>query len=152
MARSALMQTIRSRGQASAELLIIIGFMLLLLIPLLLYSYGRVSIANEDIAVQKAEFAANRLAYLSDSVGYLGGEAAIVEEFEMPPNLKGITVSGHDIILLVDSSAGAKQIVKTSAFNLTSGGLENIQKAGTYFLQVSALPTGGGAQVKIELK
>lgn len=146
------MQTIRSRGQASAELLIIIGFMLLLLIPLLLYSYGRVSIANEDIAVQKAEFAANRLASLSDSVGYLGGEAAIVEEFEMPPSLKGISVSGHDIIFLVDSSAGAKQIVKTSAFNLTSGGLENIQKAGTYFLQVSALPTGSVAQVKIELR
>ncbi len=146
------MQAIRMRGQVSTELLVIIGFMLLLLIPLLLYSYGRVNVANEDIAVQKAEFAANRLASLSDSVGYLGGEAAIVEEFEMPPNLKGITVSGHDIVFLVESSSGAKQIVKTSAFILNSSGLQNIQKAGTYFIQVSALPAGGGAQVKIELK
>ena len=146
------MQTVRMHGQISTELLIIMGFMLLLLLPLLLYSYGRVSITNEDIAAQKAVAAASRLAHLSDSVGYLGGAAAIVEEVEMPPNLKSVKVSGHDIIILVDSSAGTKQIVKTSAFNLNSSGLENITHAGTYFIQISALSAGSGAQVMLELK
>lgn len=146
------MDSVKKQGQVSTELLIIIGFMLLLLLPLLIYSYSRVSIANEDIAAQKAEAAASRLAHLSDSVGYLGGAAAIMEEVEMPPNLKSIAVGGHDIIILVDSSSGKKQIVKTSAFNLTSSGLENITRAGTYFIQVSALPTGSSAQVALELK
>lgn len=139
-------------GQVSTELLAITGFMFLILIPLLIYSYGRAGIANEDIAVQKAEFAAQRLSSLSDSVGYLGGAAAVVDEIEMPPNLKRVYVNGHDIVIVVDSSAGAKQIVKSSAFGLNSSGLENITKAGTYFIEVSALPAWESAQVMIELK
>ncbi|HIH19419.1 TPA: hypothetical protein HA225_05595 [Candidatus Micrarchaeota archaeon] len=139
------------RGQISNELLIIIGFMLLFLIPLLFYAHGRSNAASEDIAAQKAEAAAQRLASLADSVGYLGGAAAIVDEIEMPPNLRGITVNGQDIVITVDSSSGQRQIVKTCAFNLTESGLGRIRKAGTYFINVSALPPGEAAQVKLEL-
>jgi hypothetical protein len=140
------------RGQVSTELLVIVGFMLLFLIPLLIYAYGKANSAADDIAAQKAEAAAHRLASLSDSIGYLGGEAAIVEEIAMPPNMRGITLNGHDIVILVDSSSGPRQIVKTSAFSLASRGLENITGAGTYFFQVSAMPPGSNAQVMIELK
>jgi type II secretory pathway pseudopilin PulG len=142
------------RGQISTEIVVLIGLLLLLLIPLLLYAYGRANVATEDIAVQKAEFAASRLSSLADSVGYLGGAAAIVEEVEIPSNVRSVRIDAadpHDIVFDIDSTEGTKQIVKSSAFNLTSSGFGNITKAGTYFIKISALPAGSAAQVKLEL-
>lgn len=130
------------RAQVSTELLVLVGVMLAMLLPLLFYSYTKASIANEDMAVQKAEFDAERLARLADSVGYLGGESAIVEEIEIPSFVKKVSTNEKDIIIELATSAGRKQIVKTTAFPLTDGGLGNITQPGTYFIEVRANGTG----------
>ncbi len=148
------METAGSKGQVSTEVLILVGIALFLLIPVILYAYGRANVSGEDLAVQKAEFAAHRLASLADSVGYLGGAAAIIDEIEVPPYVKSVGVNGMDIVFEIDSAAGTKQIVASTAFALEGVGLERITKAGTYFIKVSALPSPiaeGGKQVRLEL-
>jgi len=143
-----------ARGQMSIEVLVLIGMALFLLLPVLLYAYGRANVSGEDLSVQKAEFAANRLASLADSVGYLGGASAVIDEIEIPLYVKTVSVNGRDIIIEMDTANGKKQIVSGSAFNLTSTGFERITKSGTYFIEVRAVSsTGtGGAQVKMSLK
>ncbi|MCX6771767.1 MAG: hypothetical protein NTX79_06960 [Candidatus Micrarchaeota archaeon] len=128
-----------ARGQMSTEILILVGMALFLLMPVLLYAYGRANVSGEDLSVQKAEFAAHRLASLADSVGYLGGGAKVIDEIEVPPYVKSVRVNGRDIVIDMDSASGKKQIVAGSAFNLTSTGFERITKSGTYFIEVSAL-------------
>jgi len=138
----------------ATEVLVIVGMMLLLLLPLLFYSYGRANVAREDIAVQKAEFAAQRLASAIDSVGYLGGAAGLVEEIEIPSNVRSLNISGHDIVFDIDSATGKKQIVKSSAFKIDASGL-NIGKAGTYFFEITAISNSLNAsapQVKVGLR
>jgi hypothetical protein len=141
------------RAQVSTEILILVGIALFLLLPVLLYSYGRASVSGEDLAVQKAEFAASRLASLADSVGYLGGGAAIVDEIEVPPYVKGVGVSGSDIVFEMDTTTGKKQIVASTAFALEAVNLTGIARAGTYFIEVSSLSVTGtsGAQVRLRL-
>ena len=134
------------RAQISTEVLILVGLMLALLVPLLIYSYNRAEIARGDLSVQKAEFAAERLAAVSNSVGYLGGATKMIEEIEMPQHMKRVYVNNHDIVIEVYSSGGVKQIVKTTDFELESPhgfGLENITAGGTYFIEASTneLPT-----------
>jgi type II secretory pathway pseudopilin PulG len=125
------------KGQISTELLVLIGLILALMLPVLLYAYGRANVTQDDIAVQKAEFAAQRLARLADSVGYLGGGAAIVDEIEIPPGFRSLYVNGErDIVVGLSTASGNKQIVKSSDFNLTSSGLDKITQAGTYFIEV----------------
>jgi len=143
-----------ARGQMSTEILVLIGMALFLLLPVLLYAYGRANVSGEDLSTQKAEFAAHRLASLADSVGYLGGGAKVVDEIEIPPYVKNVSVSGRDVVIEIDSVTGKKQIVAGSAFNLTSSGFERITKSGTYFIEVSALSIAhpGGAQVAMALK
>jgi len=113
------------RGQVSTEVLLLIGLMLILMLPLLLYAFNRAGVARDDLGVQKAEFASQRMARLADSVGYLGGAAAIIDEIEVPDNVKSITVNnggiGTDIIFEVDSANGRTQIVKSSAFTIKGG-------------------------------
>jgi hypothetical protein len=138
-----------AKAQASTEILILIGISLFLLIPVILYAYGRASVSGEDLSVQKAEFAANRLSSLADSVGYLGGNASVVDEIEIPPYVKSLTVDGNDIIIEMDSSYGRKQIVSGTAFGLEDGGdLARISKAGTYFIEVRAL-SGGNVSLRL---
>jgi len=146
------------KGQVSTEMLALVGLMLFLLLPLLLYAYGKSNSTNEDISVQKAEFAAQRLSSAADSVGYLGGKAGVVEEIEIPPNVKSITLGAnkHDIVIEIDSSSGKKQIVKSSAFEIRASGFDRIKKAGTYFFEIIALSnyagTGPTEQVGITVK
>jgi len=138
----------------SMEILILVGMALFLLIPVLLYAYGRANVSGDDLSVQKAEFAAHRLASVADSVGYLGGASAVTEEIEIPEKVKGVSVSGRDIIIEMDSANGRKQIVAGSAFTLASSGIGNITKSGTYFIEVRALSgtDASGAQVWLGLK
>jgi len=142
------------RGQVSTEVLLLVGMALFLLLPVVLYAYSRANVSGEDLSVQKAEFAAHRLAALADSVGYLGGASGVVDEIEIPPYVKSVTVSNHDIIFEMDSSSGKKQIVSSSAFNLTSSGFGGITKAGTYYIEVLALSATdtGTAQVSMTLR
>ena len=143
-----------ARGQMSVEILILVGMALFLLIPVLFYAYGRANVSGEDLSTQKAEFAAHRLASLADSVGYLGGASAVIDEIEIPPYVKNVSVSGRDIVIELDSVGGKKQIVAGSAFVLNQSGFSRITKSGTYFIEVRALSiTGAGdAQVELNLK
>jgi len=143
-----------NRGQMSVEILILVGMALFLLLPVLLYAYGRANVSGEDLSVQKAEFAAHRLASLADSVGYLGGASAVIDEIEIPPYVKNVSVSGRDVVIEMDTANGKKQIVSGSTFNLTSTGFERITKSGTYFIEVRAVSTigTGGAQINMTLK
>lgn len=144
------------KGQVSTEVLILIGLMLLLLLPLLVYAFNRSGAAKDDLTMQKSEFAAQRLARLSDSVGYLGGAAAIVDEVEIPANVKNITINGRDIIFEIDSPTGRLQIVKSSSFGLRGVGLDRVVKEGTYWFEVSAIsvddPESNYTQVQIRVK
>ncbi|MEM4348201.1 MAG: hypothetical protein QXN37_01385 [Candidatus Anstonellaceae archaeon] len=143
------------KGQISTETLALIGVILLLMIPFILYAIGKSNTAKEDFAVQKAEFAAQRLARLADSIGYLGGSSAIVEQIDVPPYVKSVRIGGggHDIIFEMDTSSGKKQIVRTTPFNITADGFDKIKKEGTYYIQIRALSNfSGGAQIKMSVQ
>ncbi|MFA6907697.1 MAG: hypothetical protein WC263_02620 [Candidatus Micrarchaeia archaeon] len=145
-----------ARGQMSTEILILVGMALFLLMPVMLYAYGRANVSGEDLSTQKAEFAAHRLASLADSVGYLGGGAKIIDEIEIPPYVKSVGVSGRDIVIEMDSAGGKKQIVAGSSFVLSQAGFSRITKSGTYFIEVGALSVTranpGDAQVMLSVQ
>lgn len=143
-----------SAGQVSTEILVLVGMVLLLLLPMLFYAHGKANVAKEDAAVQKAEFAAQRLASAVDSVGYLGGQTILVEEIEVPEYVSNFSVRGRDIVFDIDSTTGKKQIVKSTAFNIDGSSLSNIRKQGTYFIRISALapsPLADADRVRMEL-
>lgn len=145
----------RKRGQVSTELLIIIGILLLLLVPLLYYGYSRAGIAREDIGVQKADFAAERMARLADSVGYLGGASEIVDEVQMPQYLDNVTIgpNGHDIVISMETASGLKQVVRSSAFNITAVNFGRLAGEGDYWLDFKALSdTNSSSQVMITVQ
>jgi len=52
----------------------------------------------------------------------------------------------------MDTAAGKKQVVASTAFELDGGDLSRIKKAGTYFIEVRALSVTGAGTKQVSLK
>lgn len=128
------------KGQVSAELLVTIGFILLMITPLLFIAYTRMGESNERLAIAQAATGGTRLAYLVDSVGGVGGNASMITEINVPAYVEGVSAGGNEVVFTMKTSAGINEIVKVTKFNMnsTDGGFERLERPGTYHIEVRA--------------
>ncbi|MCK4319312.1 hypothetical protein KAW38_01950 [Candidatus Micrarchaeota archaeon] len=96
------------KGQVSTELLLVVGFVLLLFIPLLFIMYQQTDALIEGFSYLHAHLAVHRLAYLINSVGYMGDGSSIVLTIYLPHNVESLEVRSSDL------SAGSEVMVKLS--------------------------------------
>ena len=125
------------KGQVSVELLVIVGFIVLVMVPVLFSIYMRGNDYKERISVSQVNIAAGRLAQAVDSVGYLGGNAKLVLEVQMPQGVE-VKAGSREIVFRFDDNGLRNDIVKGTKFPITTFGLEKLQKTGTYFVEVRA--------------
>ncbi len=104
------------RGQVSNELLIVVGFILLLLIPLLYMMYFRMDTIKADLSVLQVHFSVARLAFLVNAVGYMGDGSAMITEIYVPENVDSITLDGNEVVFTLHQGGIANDIVNPTAF------------------------------------
>jgi hypothetical protein len=123
------------KAQVSAELLIIVGFIALVMVPVLFSIYVRGGEYKDRIGVSQVNIAAGRIAQAVDSVGFLGGRAKIVLEVQMP---KGVSAraQGKEILFSFENSGQRNDIVKTTRFAMSAPDLDRLNATGTYFVEV----------------
>ena len=95
------------RGQVSNELLVVVGFILLLFIPLMFVMYLKLGDVNNDLSLLQMHFSAARIAYLINAIGYMGEGSAIITEVYVPENIKRVSeqvVSFLKELLLVETA------------------------------------------------
>jgi hypothetical protein len=126
------------KGQVSAELLIIVGFILLMITPLLFIAYTKMGESNEKLALAQAEMYGARLASLVDTVGGVGGNASMITEINVPPYVKNISAEGKEVVFALETSAGMNELVKVTRFNMTSIDFGRLEKPGTYYIEIRA--------------
>jgi hypothetical protein len=132
------------RSQSSLELLITIGFGLMILIPVMILAFLQVSSTPASLSVSAAQTAANKLASAVTAVGTQGAAARQTVVLQIPPNIQGIYVGsqnnqpGHEIIFAVKTGTGLDYITAYTAVN-ASGYLEQLTQSGTYIINVSSM-------------
>ena len=123
-----------SRGQASAELLIMVAIMAVFILPLLLITYVNASNSGGKATIAEAGRAGSQLASTADSVGYLGSGSSMFADIEMPQNVQGIEIRNSapisEIVFNISTSSGTNQIVYVSHFPL-SASTEDLQRIAT---------------------
>lgn len=122
------------KGQVSSELLVVIAFVLLLFIPLLFTAYLRSIEANEQLATLQATILSSRLAFLVNSIGYMGGNSSIITEVYLPPNAV-LNTTGKEIILKVRTQSGTSDIVQVTKFPINK---IELTQSGIYMIEISA--------------
>ncbi|MFH1520763.1 MAG: hypothetical protein ABID61_03900 [Candidatus Micrarchaeota archaeon] len=147
------------KGQVSTELLVIVGFVLLIFIPLLVLVYIKANDSNQQIASYQAELVVSRLGSLANSVGSLGTNTEVITDVYVPPNTISLTTNaagrGSEITLKMETSQGETEVVEivkypvdapTDPYEIVgktpSGGWVKIRITSTY--------TAGEAHIKIE--
>ena len=144
------------KGQVSTELMVIIGLVLIMFIPMLVLVYFKASDSNQQIASYQAELAVFRLAYLSNSVGSLGSNAAVSTDLFIPKNTISFETKtsgkGGEIVLTIDTPQGPTSITEIVKYPLSNSVIADSVTAGSWVrLKISSEPTTNSvSRIRIE--
>jgi hypothetical protein len=145
------------KGQVSTELLVIVGFVLLVFIPLLVLVYMKANDSNQQIASYQAELAVSRLGSLANSVGSLGVDSEVITDVYIPPNTVSLATNdagrGGEIVLTIETAQGQTELVEIVEYPIdTPGEVVGETTAGGWvkIKITSTNPDGTEAHIKIE--
>jgi uncharacterized protein (UPF0333 family) len=123
----------KKRGQVSIELLITMGFALLIITALTILMYEHSTSSYEEINNNQAGLIARKITDAADSVYYLGHPSVTTLKLYMPDGIDNITISGREIIFNSDGS----EIVSLSNINL-KGNISS--SSGLRYISLKAMP------------
>jgi len=122
----------KERSQVSLEYMIIVGFSLLLIMPVLvIYSMHKQDISDE-ISYNQARDIARMIADGAETVYFIGEKSCTTVRVSMPSNIESIGLSGNEVIIGLRQKSTIVEAVAYSSVNVTGNvtarpGLQDIQ-------------------------
>jgi hypothetical protein len=145
------------KGQVSTELLVIVGFVLLIFIPLLVLVYMKANDANQQIASYQAELAVSRLGSLANSIGSLGVNSEVVTDVYIPPNTIALSTNdagrGSEIVLTLSTAQGQTELVEVVKYPIENPNPEIVGESTGEWVKIKITSTtgeSGEAYIRIE--
>ena len=143
------------KGQVSNELLVVVGFILLIMIPLLYIMYFRMDTIRADLGMLQAHFSVARIAFLINAIGYMGDGSAMITEIYVPPEVSTFTIGGadHEVVFSMRTTAGTNDLVQPVAFDVKTDNaifagkqsgryrIEMYNEAGTIIISPQPMPS-----------
>jgi len=141
------------KGQIAFETIIIVGFIFLLLIPLLFLLFNRSISIQDELRTIQIERSVSTIVSSVNTVGSLGPNNSMVIEITFPDGIKNVSLGKDDnreINIILSSSIGDIHIVKMTNFNISSSiDPQELLKSGKYKLKIS-YPDFPNANITIE--
>ena len=110
---------IHNKSQSSSEFLMVVGFLLVILIPLIIIGFIYPQQGEAQITTGQVTGMAISIADAAEEVYYVGEPAKTTLKIYIPKNVKTIDISGDSIIFKVQTIHGLTDIVQTLPFNAT---------------------------------
>ena len=149
------MENKRQRGQIALEAVIIIGFVFLLMLPLLYLLFSRAISIQDEFRTMEVTRALDTLASTVSTVGVIGPNGTAVVEITLPDNVMNFTVgnvsaqtNAKEIVAVVSTSLGDIDIVRMVPYAVT-GNVSSI--SGTHKLRVTYYERESGVYNPIEV-
>lgn len=107
------------RGQASAEYLILLSFIMgiVLIVVILFQSYMQET--QDSIRLAQADQLAHKIVDTAEKVYYLGEPSKMTIKAHMPGNVKSITLANKEVYFLLGTSQGDNEVGTISKVNIT---------------------------------
>lgn len=126
------------KSQVSLEYLMIIGFAVLITIPLLLIYFSQYSSTNDLVSTSQALQIARLIVDSSESVYYLGEPSQTTLKLNFPDNIYSTNLSNREVVFKIVTASGITDVVQVSSVNL-SGSLPTTQ--GIHFVTIKSQGT-----------
>ena len=127
------------KSQVSIEYLMIMGFVVVMTIPLLVLYYTYTTNSRDEIITSQVNQIATRIVDAAESVYFLGEPSQTTIRVYIPNQIKGASLDNKEILFNVSTRTGVSEIVQISSVNLT-GSLPINQS--TYSITLKASSTG----------
>ena len=106
-------------AQVSMEYVIIVGFILVIMIPLILIFYEHTSSTNDQIITSQVDMIAKKVVDSAESVYYLGEPSKTRIKVYMPENVEQVTIYDKEIVFKVKTGSGLTDISQISSVNIS---------------------------------
>jgi hypothetical protein len=101
------------------EYITIVGFVFVLLIPLMFIYYDQRGDTNDAINSNHAFKIGKSIADSAETVFYLGEPSRTILKLNFPPRIEAISISGYEIVLQMATTNGRDDIVIPTGVNVT---------------------------------
>jgi uncharacterized protein (UPF0333 family) len=126
----------KSKAQIAMEYLMVMGFVLAALSPLVVVYYIYTQKSTDELVASQLSKIAREAIDSAEEVYYLGSPSQVSMRVYIPDNLEGVQVSGRQLVLIMNTANGPAEIVETSAVNI-SGSFPLTE--GVYVLTIKAI-------------
>lgn len=128
------------KGQVSIELLIVVGVILILIIPSIIFVFNFIrNEGDEDFAISQGYLMVSRIEHSINMVGSTGTGSALKTEIQMPYNFKELLIDEDELVLKMYITPGPLDIVRVTDYKLVSNDLTRIKSSGKYILEISSI-------------
>ena len=135
------------RGQVSNELLVVVGFILIILIPLLYIMFFEMEALQTELFMLQVHFSVARIAFLINAIGYMGDGSAMITEIYVPPAVDDVSIgrnNDHEVVFTLLFQEEKNEIVQPTIFPIEIG-------TGTNAPSFTDTAKGGG-RYRVEMK
>ncbi len=122
----------QKRGQISTELVITVGFALLMIIPLTLLLYEHGTKTYDEVNNNQAGLIARKITDTSNDVYYLGYPSAVTLKMFFPEHVSLINITSREIFFTFENN-----VVVSSAANVNLTGSIK-QSSGLRYIRIAA--------------
>lgn len=132
------------KSQVSVEYMLVMGFAVVMTIPLLLIYYSYSSDSSDSVATNQALQIARKIVDASESVYYLGKPSQTTLKLNFPERIDSINLSNKEVVFKIKTKTGIAEMVQISPVNVsgslpTSQGLHIITiKADDGYVQITS--------------
>ena len=126
----------RSKAQIAMEYLMVMGFVLAALSPLVVVYYLYTQSSTEELVASQLGKISREVVDSAEKVYYLGKPSQVSMRVYIPDDLEKAEISGRQFVLTMKTTDGPAEIVETSAVNI-SGSFPVTE--GVYTLTIRAV-------------
>ncbi|MFA5106326.1 MAG: hypothetical protein WC506_05195 [Candidatus Micrarchaeia archaeon] len=109
------------RGQVSVETLVMVGFILAFMIPLVLLFMSISNSSAENVAIGQAMISARQIGNAAGEVLAQGNNSKKVIFVNFPPGISNVTLDSNEVIFTLKTTKGYVPVVENTFANMTYG-------------------------------
>jgi uncharacterized protein (UPF0333 family) len=126
----------RRQGQASTEYLLVVGFAMLMALPIIIVFFEQSNNLNDSLAYSHATNVVQKIAETAESVYYQGYPAQATLTVYFPENINNITIADREINFQMKTSSGISDVYAITSVDVT-GSLSTV--SGVKKVRVKAM-------------
>jgi uncharacterized protein (UPF0333 family) len=107
------------KAQVGMEYMILVGFLVVITIPLVLVYNSHYKSTSEQIISNQADQLGQKIIDTAESIYYLGEPSKTTIKIYVPQNIENLTIGNNEIVFGVNVGGGRDDVVKVSSVPIT---------------------------------